>query len=219
MALSLRHYDELSVARVGDAFVDRVYAKLCPVYDRIYGPPLHAGRAAAIARMELRPGNRVLEVGVGTGLNTLLYPRYCQVTAIDRSRSMLDKARERIRQWDLRHVRVMEMDAANLTFGDDVFDRVYAPYLISVVSDPVAVLREMVRVCRRGGMVVILNHFRSDHPLLSRIERAISPLTVHVGFKADLDLPGLMSQAGLEPVSIQKVNRPRLWSLVTCIKT
>lgn len=218
MALSVRHYDELSVARVGDAFVDRVYAKLCPVYDLIFGAPLQAGRIAAIAGMDLRPGSSVLEVGVGTGLNAVLYPRDCRVTAIDRSASMLDKARERIRLRGLTNVRVMEMDAANLTFRDEAFDRVYAPYLISVVSDPVSVMREMVRVCRRGGMVVILNHFRSNHPLLSRIERAISPLTVHVGFKADLDLPALMAQAGLQPVSIQKVNRPRLWSLVTCIK-
>jgi phosphatidylethanolamine/phosphatidyl-N-methylethanolamine N-methyltransferase len=204
---------------VGDAFVDRVYAKLCPVYDLIFGAPLQAGRIAAIAGMDLRPGSSVLEVGVGTGLNAVLYPRDCRVTAIDRSASMLDKARERIRLRGLTNVRVMEMDAANLTFRDESFDRVYAPYLISVVSDPVSVMREMVRVCRRGGMVVILNHFRSKHPLLSRIERAISPLTVHVGFKADLDLPALMAQAGLQPVSIQKVNRPRLWSLVTCIKS
>jgi phosphatidylethanolamine/phosphatidyl-N-methylethanolamine N-methyltransferase len=218
MALSLRHYDDLSAATVGDAFVDRVYAKLCPVYDLIYGPPLQAGRVAAIARMNLRPGDRVLEVGVGTGLNTVLYPDNCQVTAVDRSASMLDKARERIGRRGLRHVRVMEMDAANLSFGDGQFDRVYAPYLISVVSDPVAVMREMVRVCRRGGLVVILNHFRSEHPLLSSLERAMSPLTVHIGFKADLDLPGLMAQAGLTPVSIEKVNRPRLWSLITCLK-
>jgi phosphatidylethanolamine/phosphatidyl-N-methylethanolamine N-methyltransferase len=87
-----------------------------------------------------------------------------------------------------------------------------------VVADPIAVVREMHRVCRRGGTIVILNHFRSAHPVLSRIERAISPFTVHIGFKADLDLPALLTQAGLRPCSIEKVNAPKIWSLVTCIR-
>jgi phosphatidylethanolamine/phosphatidyl-N-methylethanolamine N-methyltransferase len=90
--------------------------------------------------------------------------------------------------------------------------------VISVVSDPLRVVSEMGRVCRRGGKIVILNHFRSLSPILSRVEQAISPFTVHIGFKADLDLPGFLAQAGLQPVSIEKVSFPRIWSLVTCIK-
>jgi phosphatidylethanolamine/phosphatidyl-N-methylethanolamine N-methyltransferase len=105
-----------------------------------------------------------------------------------------------------------------LTFEDDTFDIVYAPYLISVVPDPVAVAREMRRVCKPGGRIVILNHFKSDHPLVSRIETAISPMTVHIGFKSDLDLYGFLRQADLTPVSIQKVNLLAMWSLVTCVK-
>ena len=110
------------------------------------------------------------------------------------------------------------MDAASLTFPDNAFDIVYAPYLVSVVPDPVQVAREMRRVCRPGGRIIILNHFRSPNFLLSRAERLISPFTVHIGFKADLDLPAFLAQAELHPVSIEKVNLPRIWSLVTCIK-
>lgn len=218
MALSVPRDEQLSAAAVGNAFVDRVYAKLSPVYDLVYGAALQAGRVAAVARMNVRPGDRLLEVGVGTGLNLSLYPRGCHVTAIDLSAPMLEKACERVERDGLRHVRLFEMDAAELTFPDDSFDGVYAPYLISVVPDPVTVVREMYRVCRPGGKLVILNHFRSANPILSRVERAISPLTVHIGFKADLDLPGFLVQAGLHPVRIDKVNRPRLWSLVTVIK-
>ena len=75
----------------------------------------------------------------------------------------------------------------------------------------------MVRV-RPGGRVVILNHFRSSNAMLARVERVISPLTVHIGFKSDLDLPAFVAQAELEPISIEKVNVPRIWSLVTCVK-
>jgi phosphatidylethanolamine/phosphatidyl-N-methylethanolamine N-methyltransferase len=131
---------------------------------------------------------------------------------------MLEKARERVAREGLRNVRLIEMDAARLTFPDSYFDIVYAPYLVSVVPDPVQVVREMRRVCRSGGKIIVLNHFRSPNVLLSRFERAICPLTVHIGFKSDLDLPGFLAQADLEPVSIEKVNFPRIWSLVTCIK-
>jgi phosphatidylethanolamine/phosphatidyl-N-methylethanolamine N-methyltransferase len=110
------------------------------------------------------------------------------------------------------------MDGADLKFADNSFDVVYAPYVISVVPDPVSVAIEMRRVCRPGGRVIFLNHFRSPNVVLGTIERLISPLTIHVGFRADLDLPGLLAQAKLNPVSIEKVNIPRIWSLVTCVK-
>jgi len=208
----------LSVISVENHFVEKVYEKLAGVYDLIFGPTLHPGRLVARDRMAIAPGTQVLEVGVGTGINASLYPRNCKVTGIDLSTSMLDKARERVAREGLRNVRLIEMDAANLTFADDTFDIVYAPYLVSVVPDPVQVVREMRRVCKPGGKIIILNHFRSANPILSRAERAISPFTVHIGFKSDLDLPGFLAQADLQPVSIEKVNVPRIWSLVTCVK-
>ena len=208
----------LSVTAVENDFVARVYEKLASVYDVVFGPTLHPGRIVAIERMGINPGDRVLEVGVGTGINTSLYPGNCKVTGIDLSSSMLEKARERVAREGLRNVRLLEMDAASLTFADDSFDIVYAPYLVSVVPDPVKVVREMHRVCRQGGKIIVLNHFRSPNRLLSSLERAISPFTVHIGFKSDLDLPGFLAQADLQPLSIEKVNFPRIWSLVICSK-
>ena len=208
----------LSVTAVENDFVERVYEKLSNVYDLIFGPTLHPGRLVALERMGIGPGDRILEVGVGTGINTSLYPRTCHITGVDLSSSMLEKARERVAREGLRNVRLLEMDAQRLTFADDSFDIVYAPYLVSVVPDPVAVACEMRRVCRPGGKIIILNHFRSANPILSRIERAISPFTVHIGFKSDLDLPAFLAQASLAPISIEKVNVPKIWSLVTCLK-
>lgn len=208
----------LSVTAVENQFVERVYEKLASSYDLVFGPTLHPGRLVAMERMGIRPGDRVLEVGVGTGINTSLYPTNCHVTGIDLSAGMLEKARERVRREGLRNVRLLEMNAETLTFADDSFDIVYAPYLISVVPDPVKVVREMRRVCKPGGKIIVLNHFRSANPILSRFERAISPFTVHIGFKSDLDLPGFLAQADLQPISIEKVNVPKIWSLVTCTK-
>jgi phosphatidylethanolamine/phosphatidyl-N-methylethanolamine N-methyltransferase len=208
----------LSVTVVENDFVARVYDKLASSYDLIFGPTLHPGRLEAIDRMTIEPGDTVLEVGVGTGINLPLYPSTCAITGIDLSAPMLGKARERIFEKGLRNCRVLEMDAAAMTFADASFDIVYAPYLISVVPDPVKVATEMFRVCRPGGRIVILNHFKSQNPVLSRIETAISPLTVHVGFKSDLDLKGFLTQANLTPLSIEKVNLFKMWSLVTCVK-
>jgi len=208
----------LSVTAVENDFVNRVYEKLASTYDLTFGPTLHPGRLVALDRMAIKPGDRILEVGVGTGINTSLYPSTCHVTGIDLSSSMLERARERVQREGVKNVRLIEMDAANLTFADDSFDIVYAPYLISVVPDPVKVVREMRRVCRPGGRIIVLNHFRSANPILSYFERAISPFTVHIGFKSDLDLPGFLAQADLQPVSIEKVNFPKIWSLVTCRK-
>ena len=207
----------LSVAAVENHFVEGVYDKLAKVYDLFFGPTLHPGRLQAIKRMNIQPGERVLEVGVGTGINLDLYPRDAAITGIDYTASMLEKARERAARLD-GPVRLLQMDAADLRFADDAFDIVYAPYLISVVPDPVKVAQEMRRVCRPGGRIIFLNHFLSPNPLLSRVERLISPATIHIGFKSDLDLPAFLAQAELAPVSIEKVNWPKIWSLVTCVK-
>jgi phosphatidylethanolamine/phosphatidyl-N-methylethanolamine N-methyltransferase len=208
----------LSVAVVENAFVERVYEKLASVYDLTFGPALHPGRIRAIEAMGIKPGDAILEVGVGTGSNLSLYPHEGQVIGIDFSSSMLEKAREKAARERLSHVRLLQMDAADLKFADRTFDIVYAPYLISVVPDPIKVAREMRRVCKPGGRIVFLNHFLSSNALISRVERMISPMTIHIGFKSDLDLPAFLAQAELKPVSIEKVNIPRIWSLVTCVE-
>jgi phosphatidylethanolamine/phosphatidyl-N-methylethanolamine N-methyltransferase len=208
----------LSVTAVENDFVEAVYDKLAKVYDFTFGPTLHPGRLQAIERMDIQPGERVLEVGVGTGINLALYPKNCSVTGIDFTGSMLEIARERVVRKDIRNVRLLQMDAADLKFVDSSFDIVYAPYLISVVPDPVRVAREMRRVCRPGGRIILLNHFLSPNAILSRIERWISPFTIHIGFTADLDLPAFLAQSEMQPQSIEKVNIPKIWSLVTVLK-
>jgi len=205
----------LSVAVVENEFVRGVYTDISSWYDYFFGPTLHAARLESMARLPIKPGDSVLEVGVGTGINALLYPEHSRVTGIDFSSEMLRKAMRRIDHHGVRNVELLKMDAAELEFDDESFDLVYAPFVISVVPDPITVVREMHRVCRVGGHVVVLNHFLSENPLLSRAERLISPLTVYIGFKSDLDLPGFIAQSGFQPLSIERVNVPKLWSLVT----
>src|SRR5678815_486514 len=125
----------LSVIAVENHFVERVYEKLASSYDLFFGPTLHPGRLVARDRMGITPGSHILEVGVGTGINTSLYPKNCQITGIDLSTSMLDKARERVAREALRNVRLLEMDAAQTTFADDTFDTVSYTHLTLPTSD------------------------------------------------------------------------------------
>jgi phosphatidylethanolamine/phosphatidyl-N-methylethanolamine N-methyltransferase len=225
MALSLREHDYYaalgarpSARSIENASVDRVYAALSPVYDVVFGAPLQAGRVAALAALGLRDGDRVLEVGTGTALTAPLYPRDCRVTAVDLSAPMLARARRRVARKGLTHIRLLAGDAARLTFADAAFDCVLAPYIVSVVPDPVQTVREMRRVCRPGGRIVILNHFRSASPLLARVERLLSPLTMRAGFRSDLDLRALVDAAGVRIADTRRVNWPPLWTVVTCVR-
>lgn len=201
---------DLSVAVVESGVMARVYENMSAIYDIAFGPVLQPGRRRAVAVMGDTAGRRILEVGVGTGLNLSLYRPGSDVTGIDFSPQMLDRAEARAEREGL-NPRLFEMDAADLRFSDGSFDIVYAPYLISVVPDPVKVLREMQRVCRPGGRMVILNHFRSPNRIVSHVEQWVSPMTVHIGFKADVDMERLFKQAAFVPDWTERVNR--LWTL------
>jgi phosphatidylethanolamine/phosphatidyl-N-methylethanolamine N-methyltransferase len=209
--------DALSVAALDGRLIERLYAQCASFYDRLCGPTLQAGRREAMRELALRPGDEILEIGIGTGLTARLYPPDCKVTGIDVSAPMLREAIKHIDSESRRNIRLLHMDAAHLEFPDESFDVVYAAYVISVVPEPLAVLREMRRVCRVGGHIVLLNHFLSDTPFLAKVERLISPLTTaRLGFRTDLDARRLLARTRLRPVSMRKVNRPRIWTLIHC---
>jgi phosphatidylethanolamine/phosphatidyl-N-methylethanolamine N-methyltransferase len=201
-----------------DEVGDVLYGTLSFAYDAIFGRILQPGRAAAVSAINEMPGAAILEVGVGTGLNATLYLAGQSVTGIDISEPMLQRARERVARERLRHLQLARMDARHLAFADASFDIVYAPYSLSAVPNPVEAAREMRRVCKPGGRILILNHFRSANRLLSGIERIAAPFTARVGFNASLDLNDTLADADLTPCSVVAVNVPPIWQLVSCTK-
>ncbi len=197
--------------------VQRAYELYAPVYDFIFDWIFAPGRTAAVKLLDLERSDSVLEVGIGTGLNLPLYPWACQLTGIDLSQEMLDKAVERVQTLAMPNVTLKVMDATSLDFGDNEFDKVVATYTISAVPDPVAVLKEMRRVVKPDGIIVILNHFRSDRRLTGWIEDLLAPVCTRLGWKSNLPLAPLLEQVGLVPESITQVNMFDGWRLVKCV--
>jgi len=197
--------------------VKRAYALYSPVYDFLFDWIFHPGREAAVKLLGIRPGDRILEVGIGTGLNLPLYPRRCQLVGIDLSEQMLEKAQGKIEELGLDNVTLKVMDAGATDFADNEFDRALATYVISAVPDPVGVLREMRRVVKPGGVLVILNHFRSERFLIGTVEDWLAPLCIRLGWKSNLALRPLLDQVGLAPDPIARVNLFNGWRLIRCV--
>jgi len=199
------------------ARVQRTWARLAPVYDMVYGTMLQPGRRRAVARMVLGPGDRVLEIGVGTGMGLDLYPRWARVTGIDLSRAMLDRARARVAEISARaHIELREMDATALAFEDASFDVVYAPYILNVVPNPLAVAAEMRRVCRPGGRIILLNRFRSQGRTSGRIDDLVSTLSNFTGTRWNLPMRPFLTEVPLFPISVERVNVAGFSSLMVC---
>lgn len=200
--------------------IKRAYAAVSPVYDLIFNWIFLPGRVQALKLLGVGPEDRILEVGIGTGLNLPLYPRHRQLVGIDISGRMLRKACRQVRKLNASFVRLAVMDAMQMGFQDNSFDHVLATYVISVVPDPIRVLREIKRVCRPKGHIIILNHFKSEHPIMGRIEGFVAPLITRTGlFKPDLQLTPLLERVGLVPEQIHRVNLFSGWRLIQCSNT
>jgi phosphatidylethanolamine/phosphatidyl-N-methylethanolamine N-methyltransferase len=196
----------------------RTYRLFSGSYDVVFGPVFHPGRKEAVRVANDKPGQRILEVGVGTGLSLPFFRPDARVVGIDVSAEMLAKARRRAEQKKLRHVEALiEMDAEHMSFEDNSFDAVLALYVASVVPDPARFAAEMRRVCRPGGTIVIVNHFTSENPAMRFIEKRLAPLAGKIGFHADFPLADFLEGAKLSIREIRPSNLFGYWRLLRCV--
>ncbi len=199
--------------------VKRIYHKYSNVYDFLFKRMFLPLQKHAILSMDIQPDEKILDVGIGTGLSLPIYPKHCMVTGIDLSRSMLEKARQKKEKHSLHHVTLMEMDACDLEFEDDTFDQVIATFVVSVVPDPVKALREMKRVCKPGKPIMLVNHFRSRRRLIAIGEDLVDPLCRRLGWRTTLPLDELAKEAGLRVDSCVKVKKFDPWTIVFATNT
>jgi phosphatidylethanolamine/phosphatidyl-N-methylethanolamine N-methyltransferase len=187
--------------------VKAAYRRWAPVYDNTFGRFASEGRKHAVEIINQGKG-RVLEVGVGTGLSLPAYGRHLEIVGIDLSPEMLEKARERVSTERLRNIAGLhEMDAGDLEFPDAAFDTVVAMYVMTVVPDPEKVMRELSRVCRPGGEVMLVNHFSAEEGMRGWVERRMAPFADMLGWRPVFDVERvlvcddltLMEKRGLRP--------------------
>lgn len=201
--------------RLDIAAVQKAYRRYAKLYDVYFGLLFQPGRRAVVEAMHCQPQDRILEVGVGTGLSLPLYPSDTRVTGIDISAEMLQRARARKARAKLDQVVDLRvMDAERMDFPDNSFDKVVAMYVASVVPHPARMLEEMRRVCKPGGELFIVNHFHSTNPVVGGVESLLAPLSRLLGFHPDLDLAGFVRETGLEVVESQPVNLFGYWTLL-----
>lgn len=197
--------------------VERAYRRYAPVYDRLFGAVLEQGRRAlAQTASDLCNGSRfaLLEVGVGTGLTLPLYPPGIQVTGIDISEEMLAKARQRAAALPGRDIRLHLMDGERMAFPDDAFDCVTLPYVLSVTPNPARLVAEVRRVCRKGGSILLVNHFSGTRSWWV-LERMVKPMADRIGFRSDFDFDEHVLRHDWKVQAVSDVNLLGLSKLVT----
>lgn len=158
----------------------KTYNRISPVYDFMEGlverSRYSIWREILWSKVE---GTKILEVGVGTGKNFPYYPADVEITAIDFSDKMLSRAREKAKKQRVK-VNLQQMDVQNMSFEDSTFDTVIGSFVFCSVPDPAIGLKEVRRVCKTGGKVVLLEHVLSTNRLLGWLMNLVNPMVVTI---------------------------------------
>ena len=195
------------------------YNNLVPAYQALW-PAVSKRRIQAVIRsLDIPAGSRILEVGVGTGLSLSSYPSNVSITGVDLSESMLAEAELLIEEnsWD--HMRVLPMNAESLHFEDSSFDMVTSFHTISVVSKPQQMMSEICRVCKPGGQILLINHFRSDNKLIASVVDKAGNITKRLGWRTDLEIDEVIGELPLRLDDCYKTNPLSLFTVMkaTCM--
>jgi phosphatidylethanolamine/phosphatidyl-N-methylethanolamine N-methyltransferase len=208
----------LSKLRVDTSSIANAYDRYARVYDLVFGAVLQDGRRKTVAAMQVAPGQRVAELGVGSGLMLPLYPAGTPVVAIDISHDMLERARAKVTRLGLRNIDLQLADAQATGLPADAFDHVVLPYIYSVTPDPAALMQECFRICKPGGSIWILNHF-SGLGALDSLNWLIKPVANALRFHADFSYQEYVANQGWQVQQVIKANALGLSRVVQVKKT
>ena len=185
--------------KINGHYMERLYSFYSPFYDFVFGKALEPGRREAFKYLSSRSGQRILEIGIGTGTSLELYPPHSHIVGIDIAEGMIKKARKRLAAHSNGHtVELHVMDACNMDFPDSTFDAVIASYVITTVPDPHKLCREILRVLRPGGQIIAVQQSRGENGhLFEKAKDVLAPLFVRIGFTTDLDVLRVMRESGM----------------------
>ena len=179
------------------------YDDLAPSYDRI-DRLFEATIVGRLRRLFEQAHGELLEVAIGTGKNLPYYPSDCRVTGVDVSAGMLAQARRRAATLGIDPTLAV-MDAERLEFPDASFDTVTSSLTTCTFVDPLAALREMGRVCRLGGRILLLEHGRSSNRALGWVQDVAAERHARAcGCHWNREPQDLVRQAGLEIIEARR---------------
>jgi phosphatidylethanolamine/phosphatidyl-N-methylethanolamine N-methyltransferase len=199
---------------MNEASILVAYKRYARNYNLIFGKIFEQGRKRAVDWMNCKPGDRTLDVGIGTGLSLGFYPKHTMVVGVDLSPHMLGVAKQKVQRLNSNHICLSLMDAQKLCFADHTFDKVTAMYVASVVPSPLSMIAEMKRVCKQGGDIFILNHFSNGHLLPRLIETVLMPFENIIGFRPRFSMEQLIEESELHVLSVLPVNFFGFWTLI-----
>jgi phosphatidylethanolamine/phosphatidyl-N-methylethanolamine N-methyltransferase len=199
---------------VQKAEIQKIYSRYSGFYDLIFAQIFYPRIRFGLEKIGLRPGDRIIEVGVGTGHSLSLYPEFCKVVGIDITRRMLERAKAKKEKLGLRHVHLFEMDGENICFEDDSFDHAVLPFVISVVPNLERLMAEIKRVTKHGGKITIMNHLCTKSSLFSRIEERLSPFFMKLGWKTGLSIDVLTNHCDLHIEEIARKHKLDPWFIL-----
>jgi ubiquinone/menaquinone biosynthesis C-methylase UbiE len=196
------------------ARLSRKYNLVGPIYDLLEWPSerlvLAEGRTKLFQKV---PPGTLLEVGIGTGKNIPFYPDNVSVTAIDISKRMIERARKRAQRLERKiHLKIMDMQ--NLPFPDASFDTVVGTLVFCTVPAPRLALKEIKRVLKPGGRLVILEHGRPNNKNLATLFTLLSRFTVTFwGDHLNREMVPLLDTAGFVIEEVENISRD-FWKLI-----
>jgi phosphatidylethanolamine/phosphatidyl-N-methylethanolamine N-methyltransferase len=152
-----------------------VYKIWSPIYDKVFNSGIfQTTRRQIFKEISFNSGQKILFVGVGTGADLELIDHSdLDITAIDLSPDMLEKARAKFRHSS---IKFLEMDAQNLEFNNDSFDCIVASLILSVVPDTDKCFQEITRVLKKEGQIIIFDKFSPKNKGLSLPKKLLRPI-------------------------------------------
>jgi phosphatidylethanolamine/phosphatidyl-N-methylethanolamine N-methyltransferase len=204
----------VTVLVVQKAEIQKIYSRYSRFYDIIFEQFFYPRIRLGLEKIGIQSGDRIIEVGVGTGFSLSLYPETCQVVGIDITRRMLERAKAKKEKLGLSHIDLFEMDGENICFDDDSFDHAVLPFVISVVPNLERLMAEIKRVTKKGGKIIIMNHLCTKISWLSRMEEMLSPFFMKLGWNAGLSIDKLSNHCNLHIEEVSRKHKLDPWFIL-----
>jgi phosphatidylethanolamine/phosphatidyl-N-methylethanolamine N-methyltransferase len=189
-------------------------------YDATFGRLVKKRIERAIERMPIEKDDLVLDVGIGTGASLRYYPQdRGTIVGFDLSGGMLREAKKKVAGQGRTNAVIAQANALQIPFADASFDHIFISHVITVVSDPILLVREAQRVAKPDAKITIVNHFRSTNKFVGWLEKALCPICTKVGWKSDLALADITDNVEVDVDYRYKLRTLDLWETVVLTPT